>query len=106
MFRLGNYQICGARPQAGAIPFYLEAKRPLGPEELKDLFESCRLVSAFVVKNAYPVLTKGCQDKIRSYIDSCKEEQVLWIGRYGQDKWFSMAETIEDTLHTVQTLKG
>lgn len=105
VFRLGNYQICSAQPYREHIPFYLEANRPLESKDLNNFFESYQLVSVFQVKNAYPVLTKGYQDKIRLYIEKCKEKNIFWIGRYGQDKWLSMAETISDTLATLQLVQ-
>ena len=105
VFRLGNYQICGAKKKYNRIPFYLESCKPLEKDDLLFFFENYEIKSSFIVKNAYPVLTKGYQKKIEKQILQSEKNNLFWIGRYGKDKWFSMSETILDTIKTVEKLK-
>ena len=104
IFRLGNYQICGARSRGKEIPFYLESCRKLEEKDLEMFFEQEEITSEFVVKNAYPVLTKGIQNKIAEFIKNSKQKGLFWVGRYGKDKWLSMAETIIDTKKVVEEI--
>lgn len=104
VFRLGNYQICGAKARGNCIPFYLESSSPLQKQDLQQFFTEYELSVCFVVRNAYPTLTKGIQTQVAHYIEKSTSNNLFWIGRYGKDQWFSMAETILDTKKLVENI--
>ena len=102
IFRIGNYEICGACKQNGKIPFYAESSSYIEQDNLSVFFEECQITSVFVVKNAYPVVEKTFAEKITEKIKADALKNHFWIGRYGKDQWFSMSDTILDTIEVIE----
>lgn len=104
VFRIGSYEICGAAKRDGMIPFYAES--PLkSPWDVTNcaLFKKVVVSSCFEVLNAYPVTKIGFRDLKKKKIEGDAAKGHFWIGRYGKDEWFSMSDTIQDTIAVVDS---
>lgn len=102
VFRIGNYNICGAKCN-DYVPFYLESSQVVTEKHLSMFFSSFRVASQFVVPNAYPVTKIGADVKKKEKICLDASNNCYWIGRYGKDEWFSMSDTILDTINVVDS---
>ena len=101
VFRIGNYEICGAEQRNGMIPFYLESSLPVSEQDLYRFFAKWRLTATFRVPHAYPVTKLGFDLLKHERIAADADRNHYWIGRYGKDEWFSMSDTILDTIRVV-----
>ena len=83
------------------IPFYLESSLPVSEQDLYRFFAKWRLTATFRVPHAYPVTKLGFDLLKHERIAADADRNHYWIGRYGKDEWFSMSDTILDTIRVV-----
>ena len=104
VFRIGNYEICGAPKKDRMIPFYMESCRPVEQEHFQYFFSKWQVTCSFLVRNAYPVATEQAEHTKQAILQRSAQNKIMWIGRYGLDRWFSMSETILDTIDKVKDI--
>lgn len=107
-FRIGNYAGCGSGTYEGRVPFYAETsvefKRTLSSSLLSKMFDDLILVSDHTIPHAYPVYVEDDEKVKNEFILGERESNVWWAGRYGKDEWYSVAETLLDSLGVADEL--
>lgn len=107
-FRIGNYSGCGSSKMGNRIPFYAESGCEINynliKNSLSSLFDDIIIVSSQKVNHAYPVYVNSDEKIKQDFIEESKNNNVYWAGRYGKDEWFSVAETLTDSINVADEI--